>query len=104
MEVAPRVEWPEGAYVERRRQMNSAIMLRRLESIYALAIRPPTPLISGRQGTPARKQACPRDLRRNSEARQPQPCVSGQRARDWTAVVVGCVESFDRMPDRPVQE
>jgi predicted Zn-dependent protease len=35
IEVAPRVEWPEGAYVERRRQMNSATMLRRLESIYA---------------------------------------------------------------------
>jgi len=35
IEVAPRVEWPEGAYVERRRQMNSAAMLSRLESIYA---------------------------------------------------------------------
>jgi predicted Zn-dependent protease len=35
IEVAPRVEWPEGAYVERRRQMNSATMLRRLEAIYA---------------------------------------------------------------------
>ena len=35
IEVAPRVAWPEGAYVERRRQMNSAAMLSRLESIYA---------------------------------------------------------------------
>jgi predicted Zn-dependent protease len=35
IEVAPRVEWPEGAYVARRRQMNSAAMLTRLKSIYA---------------------------------------------------------------------
>jgi predicted Zn-dependent protease len=34
IEVAPAVEWPEDAYVERRRQMNSARMLTRLESIY----------------------------------------------------------------------
>lgn len=35
IEVAPAVEWPEDAYVERRRQMNSALMLTRLESSYA---------------------------------------------------------------------
>lgn len=35
IEVAPAVEWPEDAYVERRRQMNAALMLTRLESIYA---------------------------------------------------------------------
>jgi predicted Zn-dependent protease len=35
IDVAPVMEWPEGAYVERRRQMNSAMMLTRLESAYA---------------------------------------------------------------------
>lgn len=35
IEVAPRLAWPEDAYVERRRQMNSALMLTRLESTYA---------------------------------------------------------------------
>jgi predicted Zn-dependent protease len=37
IEVAPAVQWPEGAYVERRRQMNSAVMLTQLEAIYATA-------------------------------------------------------------------
>jgi predicted Zn-dependent protease len=40
IEVAPAVRWPEGAYVERRRQMNSALMLTQLESIYAAAGNP----------------------------------------------------------------
>ena len=35
IQVAARAAWPEGAYVEHRRQMNSAAMLKRLESIYA---------------------------------------------------------------------
>ena len=35
IEVAPAVSWPDGAYVERRRQMNSAAILTRLESTYA---------------------------------------------------------------------
>jgi predicted Zn-dependent protease len=35
IDVAPAVDWPEGAYVESRRQMNSAMMLTRLESAYA---------------------------------------------------------------------
>jgi predicted Zn-dependent protease len=35
IEVAPAMAWPEGAYVEHRRQMNAALMLTRLESIYA---------------------------------------------------------------------
>jgi predicted Zn-dependent protease len=34
VEVAPPVHWPQDAYVESRRQMNSAVMLTRLESIY----------------------------------------------------------------------
>ena len=37
IDVAPAVNWPEGAYVESRRQMNSAMMLTRLESAYASA-------------------------------------------------------------------
>ena len=35
IEIAPAVEWPQDAYVERRRQMNSARMLTWLESMYA---------------------------------------------------------------------
>ena len=35
IDVAPVAEWPEGAYVESRRQMNSAVMLTRLESAFA---------------------------------------------------------------------
>lgn len=35
IDVAPAMDWPEGAYVESRRQMNSAVMLTRLESAYA---------------------------------------------------------------------
>lgn len=35
IDVAPRVEWPDGAYVESRRQMNSEVMLTRLNSRYA---------------------------------------------------------------------
>jgi predicted Zn-dependent protease len=35
IEVAPAVDWPADAYVPERRQMNSAVMLTRLESIYA---------------------------------------------------------------------
>jgi predicted Zn-dependent protease len=34
IEVAPALEWPDGAYVEGRAQMNSALMLTRLESLY----------------------------------------------------------------------
>jgi predicted Zn-dependent protease len=34
IDVASAVKWPDGAYVERRRQMNSALILTRLESIY----------------------------------------------------------------------
>ena len=35
IEVAPAVDWPADAYIVERRQMNSAAMLTRLESIYA---------------------------------------------------------------------
>ena len=34
IDVAPAIEWPEDAYVEPRQQMDSAMMLTRLESIY----------------------------------------------------------------------
>ena len=40
IDVAPVTQWPEGAYVEDRRQMDSAMMLARLESIYAAAAQP----------------------------------------------------------------
>jgi predicted Zn-dependent protease len=38
--VAAAMEWPEGAYVEDRGQMNSAMMLTRLESSYPTASEP----------------------------------------------------------------
>jgi predicted Zn-dependent protease len=37
IDVAPAIKWPEGAYVERRQQMNSATLLTLLESTYATA-------------------------------------------------------------------
>jgi predicted Zn-dependent protease len=37
IDVEPAIKWPEGAYAERRRQMNSATMLTHLESTYATA-------------------------------------------------------------------
>ena len=40
IDVAPAIAWPEDAYVPERRQMNSAVMLTRLEEIYATADRP----------------------------------------------------------------
>jgi predicted Zn-dependent protease len=40
IDVAPAMAWPEGAYVEGRRQMDSAMMLTRLESTYATTGQP----------------------------------------------------------------
>lgn len=40
IEVAPAIAWPENAYVPERRQMNSDVMLSRLEETYATADRP----------------------------------------------------------------
>jgi predicted Zn-dependent protease len=40
IEVSPAIAWPEDAYVPERRQMNSAVMLTRLEETYAAADRP----------------------------------------------------------------
>jgi predicted Zn-dependent protease len=40
IEVAPAIAWPETAYDPERRQMNSAVMLTRLEQTYATAARP----------------------------------------------------------------
>jgi predicted Zn-dependent protease len=40
IEVAPALAWPEGAYVAERRQMDSAVMLTRLEEIYTTADAP----------------------------------------------------------------
>jgi predicted Zn-dependent protease len=40
IDVAPAMTWPENAYVPERRQMNSAVMLTRLEEAYVTAIPP----------------------------------------------------------------
>ena len=46
IDVAPAMQWPEGAYVESRRQMDSAMMLTRLESHYAASAAPPAVAIA----------------------------------------------------------